>query len=183
MERNEFLKGLRNTEKRPEVVREEALDNMLIIYEKLSDKDIMESMKRLDDLSRAQLELKALLSGNQELAGRINAAMKNLETEQIEGLRIAIQEGKQEEFLSQLSWVEKSNLSVVIKSRNDILVGIDEDFSKASPEDRVLLETLEQSMDRDLLEQAKAEGFDNLEDWRANNAKKYSSTKFEGFSL
>ena len=159
MEKNEFLNNLKGNVENKEESNETALDTLLIIYEELSDKEIMESMKKLSDLSRAELELKALSSGRKELAGKINSAMKNIETEQIESLRIAIQEGKQEEFLSQLSWVEKCNLSVVIKSRNNILVGIDEDFSKASSEDRILLETLNKAIDRDLLEQAKEERF------------------------
>lgn len=175
MSKEDFLDGLKQFEKSPEDIKQDSLNDLLKAFEQMSDKDIMESIKKLNDLSREQLKLKALSIRNLELVNRINIAMRNIETEQIENLRVAIKNGKQEEMLSQLSWLEKSNLSAIIESRNNILVGFDVDFSKASPEDRALLEALKKSIDKDFLEQAKSEGFNNLEAWRAHNSGKHKN--------
>lgn len=183
MGRKDLLNSLRYNENDSEELVSASLNNILKIYEHFSNKEIMESLKKLNDTLRLQLELKAATSGNLELSERIHTSIKNLETEQIEELRLATQEGKQEEFLSKLSWIEKTNLSVVIQSRNNILVGIDENFDKASSEDKILLNMLEKSINKDLLQIAKSEGFNNLEDWRANNGKKSGKSHFNGPSL
>lgn len=172
MSKENFRESLEFHSNNTKSIINNSIDGILSCFEKMSDVDIMMHMKDMSDLARAQLELRALTSGRNDLANKINSAMKNIKTQQIEDLREAIANGKKEEFLSKLSWVEKSNLSVIIQSRNDILIGIDEDFSKASKEDQALLETLEESINQDLLAEAQKEGFDNLEDWRKNNAKK-----------
>ena len=75
------------------------------------------------------------------------------------------------------------DLSAIIQSRNNILVGIDENFDKASSEDKILLNMLEKSINKDLLQIAKSEGFNNLEDWSANKGKKSGKSHFNGPSL
>ena len=169
MEKEDFLNELKNFKDTPEELMHASLTETLKAFEQMSDEEIMESIKKMTNLRIARLELKALSGENLELADRIKNAIRNIENEQIKNLREAIKNGEEEKVLSQLSYTEKSNLSIIIETRNNIVSGIDFDFSKASPEDRQLLEILKRSMNKDLLERARSEGFTSIWDWRMNH--------------
>jgi len=135
--------------------------------QKLTVAQLVEKLKKVDEIESAGIHLSALVQGNAELAAKIKLAQAVIRRNQIDAFAQAVQYGVADDFLAQFkSWTDKSSLKVHIE--------MSEQYKRADTkglDTKKLIDIIDKSIDADLLGQAQAEGFETLEAWRQNNAK------------
>lgn len=125
----------------------------LLDKENFSIEKIKETMQDLTAVTRALFHLSALTTGNQELAAKISIANSLIKQENVNKAIENITNNTGQVFLASLSTIDKISLQADLE-----LLG---DFAK--PETKKALELLEYSIQKDLIDKATVDRFDNLE--------------------
>lgn len=161
-----------NIDKQLDVSMNNCINGLINDFEKmnLSTEQIYEYINKFSEFVRAKMHLYAITSGNEELAKKICKANERLKKERIDKFLDSIKNEKNDEFLANMSFTDKSSLKVDIQHSNDL------NFSSLEVEKS--LEILETSIYSDLNKFAKAEGFDSVEAWQRSNASKDNNKPF-----
>ena len=147
----------------------DSIHRMVHILDKmnLTSEEIAERIGGMHGRVRAQMHITALLSGNQELADNIAAANKIITQKRIDAFKQSVADSTYPEFLANMSWTEKSSLSVDMGlSRYG--------FSYEKPlteEEQQYYDIIKSSIDKDIEKEVLSAGFDSVEAWREHNAK------------
>jgi len=144
-------------------VQQKELTTAYIAEHNLTVEQIVELIKDKHEIERGILHLSA--SDNQEIYDKIGQANNAIQQNRIDNFAAAVKHGVGEEYLAQFpNWTDKSSLKVDLQLANK---NKDLDTEK-------LIGILEASIKQDILKKAKSEGFDTVEQWQANNAKKHN---------
>ena len=81
----------------------------------LSADEIYEHIKTLGEIVRAHIHIVALRLGNKELAQKISMANEKIKKERINNFVDSVINGTKDEFLSNMSWTDKTSLKVDIE--------------------------------------------------------------------
>ncbi len=104
-----------------------------------------------------------------ELAEKINNIMSFRKRELIKKFEDSIHNATYEQFLSGMSWVSKSGLTV------DIELNAAFNNRELTDIEKKMISILNESIDKDIKSIALSEGFDSVDAWKENNARKYAN--------
>lgn len=147
----------------------DSIHRMVDILDKmdLTSEEIAERIGNMREVTRAQMHVVALGSDNWELADKIAAANKIITQKRIDAFKQSVADSTYPEFLANMSWTEKSSLSVDMGlSRYG--------FSYEKPlteEEQQYYDIIKSSIDKDIEKEVLSAGFDSVEAWREHNAK------------
>lgn len=147
----------------------DSIQRMVDILDKmdLTSEKIVELIGDIHEMVRGEMHIIAVFSGNQELADKIDAANKLITQKRIDSFKQSVADGTYEEFLSNMSWKEKSSLSVDMGLFSAGITG----EKPLTNEDQQYYDIIEKSMDKDIEKAAALRaGFDSVEDWQEHNA-------------
>ena len=140
-----------------------SIDGLVNTFDKKDSSidEIYQTIKVFGEGARIIIYMTALTTGKKELAEKIHAANVKINNERINSFINSILNSTYEEFLSNLSFVEKISLKAEIQLYKS-LDKIDIDIEKC-------LGIIEKSIRVDLEEEAKSQGFDSVEEWQRHN--------------
>ena len=119
------------------------------------------------EVIRAQMHVVALESDNWELANKIEGANNLIKQKRIDAFKQSVADGTYPEFLANMSWTEKSSLSVDMGLfRQGFL-----NEKPLTKEEQQYYDIIENSIDKDIEKKALSAGFDSVEAWQEHNAK------------
>lgn len=157
-----------------------AIEDIVRCYEDIdfTSEQLAEHMENIDEILREAIHITALSEGNQELAERINAANEIIKQNQINNFKKSVVEGTYEEFLSKMSWTDKSSFLV---NMGLFRIG----FSSEKPytaEEQQYYDIIKSSIDKDIEKEALSKGFPSVEAWEENRSKvlKKQRSNFNG---
>ena len=154
----------------------DSIHRMVDILDKmdLTSEEIAERIGDFCKMVRLEMRITAMLSGNRELADKIDAANNLITQKRIDAFKQSVADGTYLDFLSKMSWKDKDDLS------DDM--GLFRTGEKTE-EEQLYYRIIEKSMDKDIeKEVALRDGFDSVEAWQEHNANK-SRKKESSFQL
>ena len=101
-----------------------------------------------------------------QTAEKIEKAINILRERRIEAFKKAVAEGRESEFLSAMNWTEKISLKVDMGLSR---LGIPSE-KPLTEENQRYLDILEQSIDKDIEQEAFRQGFSSVEEWQEYNS-------------
>ena len=147
----------------------DSIHRMVDILDKmdLTSEEIAERIGDMREVIRAQMHVVALGSDNQELADKIAAANNLIKQKRIDSFKQSVADGTYPDFLANMSWTEKSSLSVDMGLfRQGFL-----NEKPLTKEEQQYYDIIENSIDKDIEKKALSAGFDSVEAWQEHNAK------------
>ena len=155
----------------------DSIHRMVDILDKmdLTSEEIAERIGDFCKMVRLEMRITAMLSGNRELADKIDAANNLIKQKRIDSFKQSVTDGTYPDFLAKMSWTEKSSLFVDMGFRNG--------EKPLTEEEQLYYRIIEKSMDKDIEKGvALRDGFDSVEAWQEHNANK-SRKKESSFQL
>lgn len=156
----------------------EPINQMVDILDKmdLTSEEIAERIGDFCKMVRLEMRITAMLSGNRELADKIDAANNLITQKRIDAFKQSVADGTYPEFLSKMSWKDKDDLS-------DDMELFRTGEKPLTEEEQLYYRIIEKSMDKDIEKGvALRDGFDSVEAWQEHNANK-SRKKESSFQL
>lgn len=148
---------------------DESIEHIVECFDKLelSIEQLEKYMQDMPELTKAEMHITALSKGKKELAEKIDKTNKLIEMKRFNDFKKCVANGTYEEFLSNMTWIDKSSLLCEIGL---FRIGIpsEKPFTK---EEQIYYDIIQRSIDDDLRKEALSQGFDSLEDWRNYNAR------------
>ena len=148
----------------------------------MSAEEIAELIKDMSHEEQHGLHIYATIQKKNELATRILHAIEILKQRKIKDFKDAVAGNAEKEFLSTMSWIVKSDLTVWmgIAEKQCLHIPLTEEEQKYS-------DILESSITEDLEKEAKKRGFNSLTEWQKYNEKQsinnLSSESYDGLNL
>lgn len=160
--------------KNTEEILAESIEGMLICFEKmnLSTEQIFDKIKNLNEIIRSLMHIMALNNGNEDLAERIHAANEMIQQDKINKFKEAVNNGTAEEYLASIDYIDKISLNVEMGLFRTGL----ESEEPLTAEEQKYADLIEASIGEYLKKQAQSEGFNNVDKWKENNARKANSS-------
>lgn len=156
----------------------DSIHRMVDILDKmdLTSEEIAERIGDFCKMVRLEMRITAMLSGNRELADKIDAANNLITQKRIDAFKQSVADGTYLEFLSKMSWKDKDDLS-------DDMELFRTGEKPLTEEEQLYYRIIEKSMDKDIEKGvALRDGFDSVEAWQEHNANK-SRKKESSFQL
>lgn len=132
----------------------------------LTPEEIVNRINGLNELIRGGMHLTALSKGYEELADKIDKANELIKLKRIDEFRKSVANGTHEEFLANISWIDKSSLEVDM-GLSRLGLSNKKDLTE---EEQKYYDIIENSINKDLEKEALSQGFDSVEAWRNHNA-------------
>lgn len=139
----------------------ECLDKM-----NLTPEQIAEYIGEVSESTRALIHIKALLDGNEELADKISKAIEFIELKRIDEFKKSVANGTHEDFFANMTWPDKCSLSVDMGLSRS---GLPSEKPLTEEEQRYC-EIINNSIQKDIEEEALSQDFASVEDWKTYNA-------------
>ena len=139
----------------------ECLDKM-----NLTPEQIAEYIGEVSESTRALILIKALLDGNEELADKISKAIEFIELKRIDEFKKSVANGTHEDFFANMTWPDKCSLSVDMGLSRS---GLPSEKPLTEEEQRYC-EIINNSIQKDIEEEALSQDFASVEDWKTYNA-------------
>ena len=153
----------------------DSIHQMVDILDKmdLTSEEITERIGDMREVIRAQMHVVALESDNWELANKIEGANNLIKQKRIDAFKQSVADGTYPEFLANMSWTEKSSLSVDMGLfRQGFL-----NEKPLTKEEQQYYDIIENSIDKDIEKEALSAGFDSVEAWQEHNARESRNRK------
>lgn len=146
----------------------DSIHRMVDILDKmdLTSEEIAERIGDFCKMVRLEMRITAMLSGNRELADKIDAANNLITQKRIDAFKQSVADGTYPEFLSNMSWTDKASLSVDMGLFRDEII----DEKPLTEEEQQYYDIIQNSIDKDIEEEALSAGFDSVEAWQEYNA-------------
>ncbi len=132
----------------------------------LTPEEIVNRISGLNELIREGMRLTALSKGYEELADKIDKANELIKLKRIDEFKKSVANGTHEEFLANISWIDKSSLEVDM-GLSRLGLSNKKDLTE---EEQKYYDIIENSINKDLEKEALSQGFDSVEAWRNYNA-------------
>ena len=139
-------------------------DSMINVFRQgeMSAEQIADYIQTMSDLSRSNIQMIALVGDDKEMADRIGEAIKICENRKREEFYKAEKEGTLSEFLGNMTWEEKCILFVELGLQRH---GFEEE-KPLTDKEQYYSDIINASIQRSIEEEAKSQGFENVEAWR-----------------
>lgn len=148
---------------------DESIEHIVECFDKLelSIEQLEKYMQNIPELTKAEMHIIALSKGKKELAEKIDKTNKLIEMKRFNDFKKCVANGTYEEFLANMTWIDKSSL---LCEMGLFRVGIpsEKPFTK---EEQIYYDIIQSSIDDDLRKEVLSQGFDNVDEWRKNNAR------------
>ena len=143
----------------------DSIHRMVDILDKmdLTCEEIAERIGDFCKMVRLEMRITAMLSGNRELADKIDAANNLITQKRIDAFKQSVADGTYPEFLSKMSWKDKDDLS-------DDMELFRTGEKPLTEEEQQYYDIIQSSIDKDIEEEALSAGFDSVEAWQEHNA-------------
>lgn len=135
----------------------------------LTSEEIAERIGDFCKMVRLEMRITAMLSGNRELADKIDAANNLIKQKRIDSFKQSVTDGTYPDFLAKMSWIEKSSLFVDMGFRNG--------EKPLTEEEQKYYNIIDSSIDKDIEKKALSAGFDSVEAWQEHNARESKKMK------
>lgn len=132
----------------------------------LTPEEFVNRISDLNELIRGGMRLTALSKGYEELADKIDKANELIKLKRIDEFKKSVANGTHEEFLANISWIDKSSLKVAMGLAR---LGLSNE-KELTEEEQKYYDIIENSINKDLEKEALSQGFDSVEAWRNHNA-------------
>lgn len=131
----------------------------------LTPEDIVDHIKDMNKSTIAMIEIIAFSRGDNELAKKIKKANDVIRQRAVNEFKQAVANGTYEEYLSNISWTDKTSLEVDMGLTRLKYPGEKE----LTDEEQLYYNIINNSIDKDLENIALSQGFTSVDAWRRNN--------------
>lgn len=132
----------------------------------LTPEQIAEYIGKVSETTRALIHIKALLDGNEELADKISKAIEFIKLKRIDEFKKTVANGTHEDFLANMTWSDKCSLSADMGLFRTGIPG----EKPLTKEEQRYYEIINNSIQKDMEEEALSQDFASVEDWKTYNA-------------